>query len=103
MAMFALLLFATARQFQPANATPDARMYGGALGMLISIFVITWLLGSYGIRAAESSFVRYVSQNVSYTSMIILKRVIKAKVELGILTMLGFICHLYIISHSRLL
>ena len=57
--------------------------------MLISIFVITWLLGSYGIRAAESSFVRYVSQNVSYTSMIILKRVIKAKVELGILIMLA--------------
>ncbi len=88
MALFALLLFAIARQFQPTNATPDARMYGGAVGMLLSVVVIAWLLGSYGIRAAESSFVRYVSQNVSYTSMIILKRVIKAKVELGILIML---------------
>ena len=36
------------------------------------------------IGAAEAAFVQYVSQNVNYTSTIILKRVIKSKVELSL-------------------
>jgi hypothetical protein len=40
------------------------------------------------LRASETVFVRYVSQNVGYTATIILKRVVKSKVELGIGLML---------------
>lgn len=87
MSGFAFLLFAMAREFT-VNAVPDSRMYGGAVSMLLSFVALGTFLGALGISAAEGSFVRYVSQNVSYTSIIILKRVIKSKVDIGILLML---------------
>lgn len=69
-------------------AFPDTTIVLVILAICASILFIIWLLGFCAIRAAENSFVRYVSQNVNYTSTIILKRVIKAKVELGIALML---------------
>lgn len=61
------------------------------LGTPIHFFSFTFLpslpLPAYFIRkAAEAVFVQYVSQNVNYTSAIILKRVVKSKVELAIVT-----------------
>lgn len=44
-------------------------------------------LGYGFLRVTESAFIRYVSQNVSYGSILIIKRAVKAKVEIGILLM----------------
>jgi hypothetical protein len=81
---FVLLVFMLARQLT-VNAIPEDRMMGAAIVILFSIIVLSIVLGALGIQAAESVFVRYVSQNVSYTSVIILKRVIKAKINEGLL------------------
>ena len=43
------------------------------------------VIGYAFIRVTEASFIRYVSQNVAYTSMIILKRAVKAKLDLGLI------------------
>ncbi len=40
------------------------------------------------VKAAEAVFVQYVSQNVNYTSAIILKRILKSKIELSIGTVI---------------
>ena len=70
------------------NSIPEARMLGAGLTIVGSILLIGAFLGFFGIYSAESVFTRYVSQNVSYTSSIILKRVVKAKVNIGLLLMM---------------
>ena len=67
----------------------------------LSVTFTTWLLGYMGIRMTEAAFLRYVSQNVSYTSQIILKRAVKSKMELGILLMtLMYMPVLYTLAQS---
>ena len=79
----------------------DPRIVGGILAISASVIVILWALGIYGIKLSEGAFARYVSQNVNYTSIIILKRVIKVKVELGIVFMLLlFLPVLYSWAHA---
>ena len=39
------------------------------------------------LRTVEKTFTRYVSQNVSYTSVMILKKVVKSKIEIGLCVM----------------
>lgn len=53
--------------------------------VVLSILGIVWVLGFLGIKSSEGAFMRYVSQNVAYTSAIILKRAIKAKFDLGLI------------------
>jgi Ran GTPase-activating protein (RanGAP) involved in mRNA processing and transport len=84
--IFGILLFGTARQFT-ANAMPTAPMVGGALAIFGAILLLYYILGYIGMHASESVFIRYVSQNVSYTSQIILKRVVKVKIDIGIMVM----------------
>ena len=55
------------------------------------VVAVIWLIGYFGIRLTEAAFLRYVSQNVSYTSAIILKRAVKAKIDLGIV----LVCVMY--------
>jgi len=86
MGCFALLMFAMARQFN-VNSTPTASMLGGAVAIFASTVGVIYTIGYIGMKASESVFVRYVSQNVSYTSSIILKRVVKSKVDIGIMLM----------------
>jgi len=54
-------------------------IFGAVFGCTVAAFM--------GFRSTEAAFVRYVSQNVGYTSTIILKRVVKCKVEIGIALM----------------
>lgn len=53
------------------------------VGMVIIAMITT--LGFYFIRITEAAFTRYVSQNVAYTSAIILKRAVKAKIDIGLM------------------
>jgi hypothetical protein len=80
------LMFAISTQFT-ANSVPEGRIIGGTLAVGASVVAVIWVLGYIGIRLTEAAFVRYVSQNVAYTSAIILKRAVKAKIDLGILLM----------------
>ncbi len=59
--------------------------------IFLSITSIVWLLGYIGVKITENAFVRFVSQNVAYTSVIILKRAVKAKIDLGLI----FVISLY--------
>jgi len=86
MSCFALFMFALAREMN-VNSTPTANMLGGGIAIFLSTVGLIYTIGYIGMKAAESVFVRYVSQNVSYTSSIILKRVVKAKVDIGIMLM----------------
>ena len=68
---------------------------GGVVIGFITIMAISL------IRSAENAFVRFVSQNVGYTSTMILKRVVKAKVEIGLSLMLTlYIPCLYVFLRS---
>ena len=69
------------------NKVPPADVLGTVFLLGLSVTFLTWLLSYMGIRMTEAAFLRYVSQNVSYTSQIILKRAVKSKIELGILLM----------------
>ena len=53
------------------------------VGMVIIAMITT--IGFYFIRITEAAFTRYVSQNVAYTSAIILKRAVKAKIDIGLI------------------
>jgi hypothetical protein len=81
---FVFIIFVIAQGGFNNNAVPEARMNGGVLAILGSVVFIIWLIGYLLLRSTESAFMRFVSQNVSYTSTIILKKVVKSKVELGL-------------------
>lgn len=79
-----LTFYAIANGFGPGTF-PDS-LYMSSLAFVgIIIIAVIWLFGYAFIRITEASFVRYVSQNVAYTSAIILKRAVKAKIDLGLL------------------
>ena len=86
MSLFFVFVFGLARQFT-VNAIPTAPMVGGGVALFISISLLYYAIGYVGMAASENVFVRYVSQNVSYTSQIIIKRVIKSKIDIGIMVM----------------
>ena len=81
------ILYVVSRQFNQTSF-PTATMIAGACTLSACIIIVVTLLAVALIRSAESAFVRYVSQNVGYTSTMILKRVVKAKVEIGLALML---------------
>ena len=87
MLSFAFGLFAVARQLN-VNSLPESAMVGCSLAIITSILATAWVVGYMALRSTEETFVRYVSQNVSYTSSIILKRVVKVKVNIGLIFML---------------
>ena len=84
--LIVFFIYAISKQFGTMTL-PPSEFIGATLMTCLSVIFIIWILGYFGIRTTEGAFVRYVSQNVSYTSQIILKRAIKAKVELGIFLM----------------
>lgn len=90
LALVCYIIWLIANQFGP-RSLPEARIIGAALAAFASVVFIVWVLGFVGIKFTESAFERYVSQNVSYTSSIILKRVLKAKTDMGFVLM----CLLY--------
>lgn len=87
MAFIAWFLFALAKE-GTSQAIPQERETGVALVAIGTVSGCVWVLGLMGMRSAEQVFVRYVSQNVSYTSTMILKKVVKAKVEVGLALLL---------------
>jgi Ran GTPase-activating protein (RanGAP) involved in mRNA processing and transport len=94
-------IWAVSRQGNLNTESLDPRLVGGLLATCASVLAILWIIGVLGIKAAESAFARYVSQNVNYTSVIILKRVVKSKLELGFMLMLLlFLPVLYMLSQS---
>jgi Ran GTPase-activating protein (RanGAP) involved in mRNA processing and transport len=88
-ALIALLLIIFVLYAIPNNlgggSIPNALYLSTIFFVGIVILTVICLIGYYFIRITESSFTRYVSQNVAYTSAIILKRVVKAKIDLGII------------------
>jgi hypothetical protein len=80
----ALFLYVFSRQFSISSSLPNPTILGVSLVVGIVVVAGTWLIVYFFLRITESIFVRYVSQNVSYGSVLILKRVIKAKVEIGV-------------------
>jgi hypothetical protein len=62
---------------------PDPIVFGTVFCICASVIAVIYIIAVVIIRSAEAAFVQYVSQNVNYTSTIILKRVIKSKVELA--------------------
>lgn len=91
------MLFIVAREFT-VNSLPEPRIVGSFVIVIVSVSVVIWFLGYELMKATERAFTRYVSQNVSYTSSIILKRVLKSKIELGI----AFLILLYLPFLSNL-
>jgi len=85
--MLACALYIIARQFSPISF-PSGTIVAGVFILSTSVVLIVTLLAMSMIRSAEAAFVRYVSQNVGYTSTMILKRVIKAKTEVGLALMM---------------
>lgn len=84
----AWLLFTAAREMN-INAMPEPRMIGGGLALVAVTLFLLLLVGYPLFRAVEGAFTTYVSQNVAYSSTIILKRVLKAKTELGLCLMVA--------------
>jgi len=80
--LFLLLFFFTTQSF--FNFIPDERHVGATIWIATAVCIFTIAASYLGLRAVAKVFVRYVSQNVNYTSTIILKRVIKAKIEIGL-------------------
>eukprot|EP01041_Mallomonas_annulata_P000898 gene898-1738_t len=98
-AIFLLLLFYIVKLF--LFEIPEPRLVGAVVWMSASVIGFIWLLGYICIRAVERTFMRYVSQNKNYTSSIILKRVIKSKVELALVVLfLLFTPVLYVFTQS---
>jgi Ran GTPase-activating protein (RanGAP) involved in mRNA processing and transport len=60
---------------------PGPLVFGTVFSTILCAIIVIFLLSVVLIKSAEESFLQYVSQNVNYTSTIILKRVIKAKIE----------------------
>jgi hypothetical protein len=86
LSLFFYILFVASRQFS-AGAVPELRVVGGLVMTMLSVVVIIFLIGCVCIRSVENTFVRYVSQNVAYSSGLILKKVVKSKVEIGLTLM----------------
>ena len=63
-------------------------MIGGAVAIALMFSLIITMIGLFLMSFTNSAFQRYVSQNEAYTSIIILKKCIKAKVEIGLGLML---------------
>ena len=101
LALFILILFSVSNQFASPASTPTMSMLGLSMAVFFSALGILWFIGYRALKASEGAFVRYVSQNVSYTSAIILKRVVKSKMETGIVLMfLLYMPVLYVFMQS---
>jgi hypothetical protein len=91
-----------------ANNFTDGSLSNGLvvttlLAIVAVLTIVIWFIGFLAIRSTEASFVRYVSQNVAYTSAIILKRAIKAKFDLGLILMCAmFVPLVYTLLQSLL-
>ena len=81
--LFMLTIYIVSRQFSPSSLPTGTAMLA-AFTVGVCVVVVITLLSMSLIRSAEMAFTRYVSQNVGYTSTMILKRVVKAKVEIGL-------------------
>lgn len=85
-----LVLHSISRVFS-AESLSNGLILTSSFAVFLSLTGIVWLCGYIGIKVTESAFVRFVSQNVAYTSVIILKRAVKAKFDLGLI----FVISLY--------
>jgi hypothetical protein len=83
-----LILFAISRGLSTESLTTGV-IQGSMFYLGAVVVIVIWVVGYLGIKITESAFVRYVSQNVAYTSAIILKRASKAKLDLGIILMVS--------------
>lgn len=79
-----LLLYAIPNNLG-GGSIPNALYLSTIFFIGIVIIAVITLIGYYFIRITEASFTRYVSQNVAYTSAIILKRIVKAKIDIGLI------------------
>ena len=101
--LFVLFLYALCKQFVP-KGVPGTEMVGAAVAISLMVTLIVTLLALFFLSFANSAFMRYVSQNEAYTSIIILKKCVKVKVELGLALLLClFLPVLYTLTQSVIL
>jgi predicted neutral ceramidase superfamily lipid hydrolase len=79
-----LILYAIPNNFG-SGSIPSALYLSSMALVALVIITVLWAIGYASIKLTEASFLRYVSQNVAYTSAIILKRAVKAKVDIGLI------------------
>lgn len=89
--MIMLTTYAISRVFS-SESLSSGFVLSTNFAIFLSITGIVWMFGYIGIKITENAFVRFVSQNVAYTSVIILKRAVKAKIDVGLI----FVISLYI-------
>lgn len=87
LAAFLMFILGVSNDFFFQPSMPSYAMASTTFAIFLSILVIIWFIGYRGFRATEAAFVRYVSQNVNYTSTIILKRAVKTKTEIALALM----------------
>lgn len=101
--LFVFFLYALCKQFVP-KSIPGMEMVGAAVAISLMVTLIVTLLALFLLSFANSAFMRYVSQNQVYTSIIILKKCVKVKVELGLALLLClFLPVLYTLTQSVIL
>lgn len=86
-----MLVLRTISRVFSSESLSNGFILSANFAIFLSITSIVWLLGYVGVKITENAFVRFVSQNVAYTSVIILKRAVKAKIDLGLI----FVISLY--------
>ena len=91
LALFLLILNAIVRSFAQEMIS-NGLILSTMFVILVSATFMIWLCGYIGIKVTEAAFERYESQNVAYTSAIILKRAVKAKLDFGLI----MICAMFI-------
>ena len=101
MSLFVLILWSISNQLASPASVPTMSMLSLSMALYLSVLSILWFIGYRALKATEGAFIRYVSQNVAYTSAIILKRVVKSKLETGIVLMfLLYMPALYVFMQS---
>lgn len=100
--IFVFLLYSMRHSF--SNDSIPSGLYLSTITCIIgAILAITWFLGYTFLKTTEHFFLRYVSQNVAYTSAIVLKRILKSKIEVGLVLIIAlFMPLLYILMQSLL-
>ena len=67
----------------------DSRVTGGLVAVAVSFVVVGFVISALCLSSVRSLFLKYASQSTDHTSAIILKEVLKSKMEIGILLMLA--------------
>lgn len=98
-----ILLMNTIANSMGADSISSGLLLSTAFAIGLSVTLVIWGMALAWIKTTEKTFLKYVSQNVAYTSVIILKRAVKAKFDIGIVLMVSlFVPVLYTLLQAQL-